>query len=202
MRTWSAGWLLLLLAGCARLPPSPAPAPDPQTLAWETRRTRLLAHDAFLLSGRIAVQRAQEGGQATVRWHQRGEAFELRLVAPLGQGSYQLSGDAAAAALVAPSGDTYRAPDLDSLMTTHLNWTLPVAGARYWVRGIPIPDHPTTQLTLDAAGRLTDFAQDGWRISVLEYRAVGGLDLPRRLFLLGRDLKIRFLITDWTLPAP
>lgn len=193
---------MLLLTGCARLAPVPAPAPDLQTVAWEARRARLLAYDQFTLNGRIAVQRENEGGQATLRWRQRGDAFDLRLVAPLAQGTYHLSGDAEAAELVAPSGETYRAADLDSLMTTHLKWSMPVAGARYWVRGVPTPGRPTTQLTLDPAGRLTDFAQDGWRISVLEYRAVGGLDLPRRLFLLGRDLKIRLFITDWTTPSP
>jgi outer membrane biogenesis lipoprotein LolB len=85
-------------------------------------------------------------------------------------------------------------------MTTHLKWALPVAGARFWILGLPIPGHKVTQLSLDEQGRLSDLAQDGWRISVLEYQAVAGIDLPRRLFLLGDTLKLRLVITDWPTP--
>jgi len=197
LRAW---WLISLLAGCAGQAPVQETPPDPRDAAWAARRALLAVHEKFTLNGRIAVQRDAEGAQVAIRWEQVGTAFDLRLIAPLGQGTYRLTGDTSLVTLMGPDGQSYQAPDLDSLMSTHLKWSMPVAGARFWVLGLPVPDRPTTQLTLDDQGRVSDLAQDGWRISVLEYQRVGVLDLPRRLFLLGRDLKIRLVITDWALP--
>jgi outer membrane lipoprotein LolB len=192
-------WLIGLLSGCVQLAPAPT-AVDPRYALWEARQALLQLRQQFVLSGRIAVQREAEGGQAKLHWQQAGSQFALRLIAPLAQGTFLLSGDDQAVSLVAPNGDSFQAPDLDTLMTTHLKWALPVAGARYWVLGLPVPGHKVTQLSLDEQGRLRDLAQDGWRISVLEYQTVAGLDLPRKLFLLGDTLKLTLVITEWPTP--
>ena len=43
----------------------------------------------------------------------------------------------------------------------------------------------------------TDFEQDRWRISILDYVAVDGLNLPRRLYLTRDDFKIRIVVNQW-----
>ena len=45
--------------------------------------------------------------------------------------------------------------------------------------------------------RWTDFAQDGWRISILEYAEVDHLSLPRRLYLSHTDLQVRIAMKQW-----
>lgn len=196
--------VLLLLVGCASsgVRPKPAPEPDPVASAWEARLAALTPRANFSLRGRIAIQRGAEGAQAQLSWTQRADTWDLRLVAPLGQGSARLQGAPAGVVLSTPDGSRYRAADVDALMKTHLKWSLPVAGARYWILGLPVPGHPVGQLSLDAEGRLRDLAQDGWRISVLEYQNApaepGGLVLPKRLFLLGKDVQLRIVITAWT----
>ncbi|MBM4227648.1 MAG: outer membrane lipoprotein LolB [Gammaproteobacteria bacterium] len=205
LRVWArvlpGAVLLLLLGACASVTPPPPTAQSttpPVVSPWEQRVALLTPRQHFALRGRIAVEREREGGQAQLQWAQQGEYFDLRLMAPLSQGSFLLAGDALEVSLTAPDGKVYTAPDLDTLMTRHLQWALPVAGARYWILGLPVPGRPTTQLSLDEDGRLTDLAQDGWRISVLEYQNVNGVDLPRRLFLLGNTLKLRIVVTAWT----
>ena len=196
--------LLALLAGCALpgLRPTPEPPVDPVATAWATRVAALTPRAHFGLRGRIAIQRGSEGAQAQLTWTQAAENWDLRLVAPLGQGTVRLQGAPGGVVLSTPDGAQYRATDVDALMKTHLQWSLPVAGARYWILGVPVPGHPVGQLSLDAEGRLRDLAQDGWRISVLEYQNApaepGGLRLPRRLFLLGKDVQLRIVITAWT----
>jgi outer membrane lipoprotein LolB len=196
--------VLALLAACA-LPdvrPTPEPAIDPVASAWDARVATLTSRANFGLRGRIAIQRGSEGAQAQLSWTQAAETWDLRLVAPLGQGTVRLEGAPGEVVLSTPDGAHYRAKDVDALMKTHLQWSLPVAGARYWILGVPVPGHPVGQLSLDAEGRLRDLAQDGWRISVLEYQngpaEPGGLVLPRRLFLLGKDVQLRIVITAWT----
>lgn len=197
---------LVLLAGCARFAPPPAgPAPtppNPTEVAWQARQAMLTASTGFALRGRVAIQRDAEGGQAGLQWRQVGDSFDLRIAAPLAQGTFRLEGGPDGAVLTAPDGARYPATDVDTLMTEHLAWALPVSGARYWVLGIPVPGRPVSQLTLDPQGRLQDLAQDGWRISVLAYRDVAGTALPARLFLLGRNLTLRLAISSWTLDPP
>ena len=52
-------------------------------------------------------------------------------------------------------------------------------------------------LNLGDDGLLRDLAQAGWRISVLEYQAVGEDRLPRRLFLTAGDFQLRLVIDRW-----
>lgn len=186
----------LLIGGCASQVPRPVAIP-PADL-WTTHREAMLARPAFLLEGRAAVQKGAEGGGGLkVRWREASGETELRLIAPLAQGTYLLLQRGAEVSLTSADGTRHQAASLEELMRTHLRWTFPVAGARYWVRGVPDPARQVDNLHLDDAGRLRDLTQSGWRISVLEYQTVGANSLPRRLFLVAGDLQLRLVIDRW-----
>jgi outer membrane lipoprotein LolB len=186
---------LILASGCAqRQVASRLPGSEPEQQPRNSAEQLL----SWRFDGRIAVQRGDEGWSATIRWTQDGDRFQLRLVAPLGRGTYQLVGDQNSVRLVTPEGDTFSAADPESLMQTHLGWQLPLPDARFWVRGLPAPAPEPDQLTLDERGRLRDMAQDGWRVSVLRYVEAGGFELPAKLFLNYGDVKVRLVITAWT----
>ena len=198
-------WLLALAGlatGCAGpLMPRPTPAPvAPPQQAWEAHRAAMAALDPFSLSGRMAIQRGSEGGSAKLRWHQQGEVTDLRIMAPMAQGTFRLQGDGRGVVLTGPDGKRYQAANFEALMAAHVNWSFPVDGARYWVRGIPDPAQAVGNLNLDADGRLSDLAQGSWRISVLAYRDFGGQTLPSRLFLNAGELQIRLVIDTWQIP--
>ena len=170
----------------------------PAADTWARHRDSMLARAGFVLEGRAAVQKEKQGGGGLkVRWQESPSETELRLIAPLGQGTYQLLRRHDEVSLTTAEGARYTAASLEELMTTHLRWTFPVAGARYWVRGVPDPSAPVESLHLGDDGLLRDLAQAGWRISVLEYQAVGGDELPRRLFLTAGDFQLRLVIDRW-----
>lgn len=200
-------WLVLgsLLTGCAGqklLESGAARGPVSVERAWDAHRRAMLAFADWRIDGRIAVQKGGEGGNAGLRWVQAGERYDLRIVAPLARGTFLLRGDTQRVTLQSPDGQTYEAAKLEDLMADHLGWALPVAGARYWVRGIPAPDAPVADLRLDDTGRLTDLSQSGWRISVLGYREAEGQTLPAKLFLTANELQIRLVITTWSTELP
>ncbi len=149
--------------------------------------------------GRVAVQRGDEGWSATLRWHQRPAGFQLRLIAPLGRGTYQLAGDDAEVELLAPDGRRFYASDPESLMAEHLGWSIPVSGAQYWLRGLVAPGPPPSSIRRDEAGRLQDVQQAGWRISVLRHMRVGDFELPAKLYLQYQNLKVRIVVSSWKL---
>lgn len=188
-----------VLGGCASVPGRPAPGAD--DARWQAHRETVAALDRFTLTGRVAIQHGAEGGGAKLRWRQTGQDSDLRIMAPLAQGTFRLEGNEQAVVLTAPDGRQYRAASFEALMAAHVGWSFPVDGARYWVRGIPDPAQPVENLALDSAGRLSDLAQAGWRISVLEYGPGLGVTLPKRLFLNAGELKIRLAIDGWTAPG-
>jgi len=193
--------LFTVVAGCTTAPWRPEPEPGASDARWLAHREAVTALDTFTVTGRIAIQRGSEGGGAKLRWRQAGSDSDLRIMAPLSQGSFRLNGNAQEVVLSAPDGKQYRAASFEALMAAHLGWSFPVDGARYWVRGIPDPRQSIDQLNLDADGRLSDLAQAGWRISVREYTPAADVSLPKRLFLNAGDLKIRLAIDGWALPG-
>lgn len=189
MKRLLAGALLALLGACARLPPPPAAQPADES--------RVAAFADWRVAARLAVQRDDKGFSGDLEWRQAGEAFELRMMAPLNGGTFALAGNPTQVSLVTPKGKRYAAADAESLMQQHLGWSIALGGTRYWIRGLPRPGSATSTEVRDAAGRLTDFAQDGWRISILDYLEFDGMALPRRLFLSRDTLKVRIAIKQW-----
>ncbi len=183
------GVLLALLAACARLPPPPAITPADET--------RVTAFSDWRIAARLAVQHDDKGFSGDLQWRQSGEVFELRLMAPLNGGSFALAGDPNEVSLITPKGERYLAANAETLMQQHLGWSIALDGTRYWIRGLPRPGGTTTAAVRDEAGRLTDFAQDGWRISILDYVEFNGMSLPRRLFLTRDTLNVRIAIKQW-----
>ena len=185
---------LVALAGCAQ--PALRPA-APSSSLHAAHVAAISALRQWRLAGRLAVQREYKGFSADLDWREAASEYSLRVAAPLNGGTFALSGNDKAVTLVTPTGEIYTAADAETLLAQHLGWALPVAGTRYWLRGLPDPAQAVTSEHLDAAGRWTDFAQDGWRVSVVEYRAVAGLDLPRRLLFAHDKLQVRLLIKTW-----
>ncbi len=199
MRTLLLVFAACLLAACATAPPQPAPSAEVLAATWAGQRAALLRIDGFTLKGRAAIHRGSGGGSVGVRWVQAGSAVDLWLMAPLGQGTFHLSSTKLGVALSTPDGQRHTAPDLETLMQTHLKWSLPIDGARFWVRGVPDPRVPVANLQLDAGGRLTALDQAGWQLRVQEYQPVQGLSLPKRLTLTAGEVNIRLVIDHWDL---
>lgn len=194
-----AGLCLAGLSACAPLPTVPSSVTD---TAWRAHADALSRLSTWSAHGRIAIQTGNDGFSATVRWQQDHEHYNLRIMAPMGQGTFELRGDPHQATLTTPQGEIIQARSADDLMRRHLDRSLPVEGLRYWILGLPVPGAKITNINLSDQGRILDLQQLGWRISVLRYTNAGaaGVDappLPSKLFLLRDRLKIRIAITDW-----
>lgn len=187
--------LAALLAGCA----DGLIKSEPIAPAATTEQGRIEALEDWRADGRVAIQRGNEGWSASMRWLHRSSGFQLRLVAPLGRGTYQLAGDDERVELIAPDGGRYTAADPESLMSEHLGWSIPVGGAQYWLRGLVAPQPSPSHIRRDEAGLLQDLDQGGWRVSVLRRMQVEGFELPAKLFFTYQDLKVRIVISSWQL---
>ena len=150
------------------------------------------------MQGRVAIETAQDNWTASVTWKNEAEHYQMRFMAPLSQGTFELTGAPGRVQLRTPE-KTLEAPDPRQLMQDNLGWSLPVYGMRYWVLGLPAPNRKTQELHIDQVGHLVDLQQDGWRISVLRYKKVGEVELPEKVYLQNDPLKVRLVIEEWQL---
>lgn len=181
--------LVLLLGGCAAVPTTTMTGRSPAELTdWQ-------------FNGRISLTRGEEGWHAGLVWQEHAGRYQLDVAGPLGQGAFQLSGDADGVLLVDAQAHSYTARDADALLAHVTGWALPVSGLRYWVRGIPAPGSEA-RASRDAEGRLTQLEQDGWDISYSRYQAVDGAAWPAKLRLEREDIVVRLVIDQWHPGAP
>jgi outer membrane lipoprotein LolB len=182
-------WLLaliagLLAAGCAGLPDMPE------------------APETFVLSGKVGVREAQESFSANLLWHQKGEAFDIDLWGPLGQGRVKLVKKGDGIQLRSDQG-VLAEGDADSVMKAHLGWSLPVDVLPAWVQGGPYAGAPVAELARDGEGRFTGFTQLGWAVVLERYETVrdgtGDRDLPTRITATREGARVRLVVSEWRL---
>lgn len=181
--------LAALLASCSLTPPTGTPIPP-------ERRWTPPAWTDWAAQGRLAIQRDEEGLNAGFRWRQAGEAYDIRLSGPLGQGGLRIHGDRNGVLLETDDGRRDGAADPERLLARYLGWSLPVSGLRYWVRGEAEPGQPA-RWQWDELGRPRRLSQSGWDIAYLSYSAWDDVELPRLVRLARSDLEVRLLIDQW-----
>ncbi len=183
----------VLLSACATVGP---PGGGGAQSAWSARRAALAAMADWELRGRIALRTAQGAWQARLIWRQHRDRYEIDVLSVFGQRLARLSGGPAGAELRLPRGRSYHAADAEGLMRARLGWTLPVAGLRHWVLGLPAPDL-TARRTLDTEGRLLSLEQGGWAIAYRRYRMADGLALPGQVTLERDAVRLRLVVDQW-----
>ena len=178
MRSLFAAAATLLLAACAA-PGLLIPAADTE----------------FELTGRIAMRYRDDAGSGNSAWRNGARSDELLLTTPLGQGIARIVRVGEEISLTTQDGREMRAADAEALTEQALGFRLPLAGLAAWVRGraTPRPAAEPTRERRDAAGRLVELEQSGWRIQYLEYAGA----LPSRLTLIYPGLELRLAISEW-----
>jgi outer membrane lipoprotein LolB len=185
--------LLLALTACAT---PPAREPSPTVLDLASPR-----YSNWQIRGRVSLVKGDQGWHANLNWRENAGRYQLDLSGPLGQGAVRLEGDAAGVRLRTANGHDYVAEDADALVQAATGWQLPVAGIRYWVRGVPVPGRPALVET-DADRRLVSLTQSGWKIRYERFQDVDGRAWPTRMQLTTDDLSVRLVVDDWTLGSP
>ena len=190
-----AVFIVVMLAGCARQPVQLL-QPDRAAL-WGAHRAHLTELQDWQFRGRIAVWLEKDAWSATLYWRETRDTYTLRVIAPLGRGTFELSGTAAGVELHTADNRILRAADPDALLRDNLGWHLPVSGLRWWVRGLSHPGVSPGHLEINDKGMLDELTQDGWQVEYQEYRPGAEPVLPGRMSLKNGAVRVRLVISEW-----
>jgi len=149
----------------------------------------------FEIAGRIAVRYRDDAGSGNIAWRHAAETDEMLLTTSFGQGIARLARAGAEIIVTTQDGREFRAPDAEALTEQVLGFRVPLVGLADWVRGRAAakPAPPPTRERRDAAGRLAELEQSGWRIQYTEYADAR----PVRLTLAYPGLELRLAISEW-----
>ena len=186
--------IIMVFPGCATRPPVDRGI---QYASWTRHQDKLSKLTVWEATGRISVRMEKEAWSASLQWHQDRQEYFLRLIAPLGRGSYEITGNEEVVFLRTGRDEVLQASTPETLMEDNFGWHVPLTGLIYWIRGLPAPGPKTDTLLLDEQGRIRDLAQSGWRVNFSSYSDTGGYDLPGKISLNNEKLKVRLVIKNW-----
>ena len=167
---------------------------------WETRLQQQQQINDWAIKARLGVQTEFEGGSFDVFWQQLADVYEIRLIAPMGQGAVQITGDNGGVTIRLADGQTEYSQDADELFASMTGLSLPVNGLQDWLRGMPIQDEAIQNISWNEHGQLYKLEQKGWRVEMSRYKAIAGYDLPHAFYLEREDspeLSVRLLVREW-----
>ncbi len=193
--------LTLFITSCAHLTPPATTTLTPTkqtTSSWESRKQILSRIEHWQVNGKIGVQTARDAGSATVDWVQRNNQYSISLLGPLGANALQLNGGPDGVTLTNAKGKQIHAAEPEQLLAQQWGFHVPVSHLKYWVRGLPVANLPA-QTHFDTVNRLTDLAQQGWRVQFLSYMNVDGIDLPSKIAITSPSLRVKMIIYHWKL---
>ena len=183
-----------LLAACSSAPKIDK---DLKPQLWLEHQIAINGITAWNINGRLGVKNEKDSGTATLLWEQSYADYELRVIAPLAQGTYILKGTRDGVVMHGPKNKITTANTAEQLIYQALGWKIHINGLKYWVRGVPEPYMTYSELLLDDKGRLTNMKQSGFDVSILRYTEQNGISLPEKLSIKSDDIQLKLIIKVW-----
>lgn len=184
-----------MLASCATVREQTITEPA-DWLAEQQKRQQIKIWE---IRGRLGVQTESNGGSMDIIWKQSEEAFLIRLIAPLGAGTYLIRGDADSAEIRSPDGQTQVVSNIDEVFSSSLEIDLPANAVKDWIRGLPARSLTVEDISWNEHGLLERIKQSGWNVEMNRYTGSEIL-LPHAIYLSRDDdaeLDVRLVLRQW-----
>ena len=173
--------LCLIIASCATVKEQITTEPA----GWVAEQQIRQQIKAWEIRGRLGVQTESTGGTLDIIWKQSDEDYSIRLIAPLGAGTYLVQGDSSFAEIRFPDGEKKTVNNVNDVFTSTLEVDLPANALKDWVRGLPAKTLSVDDINWNEQGLLNNIKQSGWNIEMKKYAGKKIL-LPHAIYL-SRD---------------
>lgn len=196
VRLITTAMLIMTLAACASVSEQVFESPAD----WELRQQQNQKLTQWGIKARLGVQTETDGGSFDVFWQQLADAYDVRLVAPLGQGAVHINGNDDGVTISLADGSTEHSEHANELFTAMTGLPLPVEGLQDWLRGMPMQGEEIQTISWNEQAQLYKLEQSGWRVEMNRYKTVAGYELPHAFYLEREDqpeLSVRLLVREW-----
>jgi len=187
--------LCLIVASCATVKEQTTIEPA----GWVAEQQIRQQIKAWEIRGRLGVQTESNGGTLDIIWKQSDDDYSIRLMAPLGAGTYLVQGDSGFAEIRFPDGEKKIVNNVNDVFTSTLEVDLPVNALKDWIRGLPAKTLSVDDINWNEQGLINKIKQSGWNIEMKKYSGKKIL-LPHAIYLSRDDnieLDIRLLLRQW-----
>ncbi len=194
-RNFTVCLLCLIVASCATVKEQTTIEPA----GWVAEQQIRQQIKAWEIRGRLGVQTESNGGTLDIIWKQSDDDYSIRLMAPLGAGTYLVQGDSGFAEIRFPNGEKKIVNNVNDVFTSTLEVDLPVNALKDWIRGLPAKTLSVDDINWNEQGLLNKIKQSGWNIEMKKYSGKKIL-LPHAIYLSRDDnieLDIRLLLRQW-----
>lgn len=192
--------LLLILAACSTVPKSTdVDASNNTNALWLQHRQQIENISQWRIKGRAALRSDSDSWSAALTWQQNDETYQVRLAGPFGQGAITIEGDGDSVSVHIAGQPAVVASDAELLLSQQLGWTVPVSLLPYWLRGVPAPGQVDAMALNESSGVLDQLIQNGWQVDYSAYRALGGVNLPRKIQIENDSLRLKLVLDRWNL---
>lgn len=168
---------------------------------WAQRNDIFNRMAAWRMQGKVGLQVKQQSWTFSLSWLQQGnDQYEMNIKNPLtGSIMAYLKSTGSVVSLKAADGKEYQDSDAERLLKQRAGFSLPVAGLRYWARGIASPQTEIQALQLDNLGRPTSLQQEGWLVTYSGYQNNSPSALPTKMSLerAADQVRAKVVAKDW-----
>ena len=187
--------LCLIIASCATVKQQITIEPAD----WKAEQQKRQQINNWEIRGRLGVQTETTGGSMDIIWKNADQDYSIRLIAPLGAGSYLVQGSSDYAKIRFPDGQTDIVSNIDVIFTSIFEIDLPASAVRDWIRGLPSKALTVEQISWNEQGLLAKLKQSGWNVEMNKY--TGDKILMPHIIYLSRDgndeLDVRLVLRQW-----
>ncbi len=167
--------------------------------AWAAEQKKRQQINNWEIRGRLGVQTQTTGGSMDIIWKNADQDYSIRLIAPLGSGSYWVQGNSDYAEIRFPDGKIDMVSNIDLVFTSILDINLPASAVKDWIRGLPSKTLTVEQISWNKQGLLTKIKQSGWNVEMTKYTGDKIL-MPHAIYLSRDDdseLDVRLILRQW-----
>lgn len=181
---------VLLLTGCFQHKRMRSASVD------DTLRQRI-ADGPWVLEGKMALSDGRNSGSGRLRWEKSLDTTRVELIAPLGQGQWQLRETAAGAWLRSSTRGELAGESAEQLLSTEIGWPVPWQALPYWLFG---QSHRFADNVRETGQLPSRLQENGWEIAYSRYKStVLGL-LPYKIIARKGPYTVKVFVRRWIFP--
>ena len=200
---FSAFLALVILSGCSSLhsPSSVSSNTAPQTIL--DRNQQLLALQQWKIKGKIAFIQGKQRESASLQWQYKNEdkSQQIHLNTYLGINILHLESQQNWHKIEV-DGKVYYGDNLEQLIYSLTELTLPTSALLYWLKGLPYQakDHIIyNEITQLPESLTSQYNGNDWTINYDKYQQINNYNLATNFTIKQNDLLIKIAIKEWIL---